>query len=189
MTAQLKVKYQKEIVAALKKELGDRNLHALPQITKVSVNVGIGSAVTSGNKDYSVVERNLAAITGQKPTVKKARVSVSNFKLREGMPVGLNVTLRGDRMYDFVERLVNVALPRVRDFRGISYKSFDGQGNYSLGVKECTIFPEVDNESLSQMHGLQVNIQTNAKNDDEAYLLLKALGFPFKKDEAKASNK
>jgi len=151
----------------------------LPRLLKVNINVGIGSDVTGGNKDYSSVEQSVAAITGQKPSVRKARLAVSNFKLRIGMPVGLSITLRGDRMYNFIERLVNVALPRVRDFRGISVKGFDKKGNYCLGLKDVTIFPEVEMEKLPKTHGLQINVCTSAENDREAYLLLKALGFPF----------
>lgn len=186
MTAPLKEKYDKEVVALLKKELGRENLSDLPALVKVSLNVGIGSMVTSGNKDFSHVEESLVKIAGQKPSVKKARKSVSNFKLREGMPVGLSVTLRGRLMYDFIERLVNIALPRVRDFQGISVKGFDGKGNFCLGLKDCTIFPASGSQDgLQKTHGMQINVCTTAKNNREAYVLLKALGFPFK-DEVKA---
>lgn len=188
MKAPLQEKYEKEIVKMLQKELGRTNIHSLPKLVKVSVNAGIGSEVTSGNKDYSGVENSITSITGQKPKLRKARMAVSNFKLREGMPVGLTVTLRGNRMYDFVDRLVNIALPRVRDFRGITVKGFDRQGNFCLGIKDNTIFPEVDHEGLAKSHGFQVNVCTTAKNDREAYLLLKALGFPFK-DEVKDKSK
>jgi len=184
MASTLKSTYEKEVLDLLRKELGRDNLNNLPKLAKVSVNVGIGSMVTSGNKNYGEVQENIAAITGQTPNLRKARISVSNFKLREGMPVGLNATLRGDKMYDFIARLVNVALPRVRDFRGISVKGFDGKGNFSLGLKDITIFPEVSPENLARTHGLQVNVCTTATNDREAYILLKALGFPFK-DEVK----
>ncbi len=188
MASTLKVKYDKEVLDHLRKELGRKNLNNLPQLEKVSINVGIGSMVTQGNKNYSEVQENISAITGQTPNVRKARISVSNFKLREGMPVGLTATLRGDKMYDFVARLVNIALPRVRDFRGISVKGFDGKGNYSIGIKDVTIFPEVSPENLARTHGLQVNIQTSTRSDYEAYILLKALGFPFR-DEVKKTNK
>ena len=188
MKAQLQEKYEKEIAKMLEKELSRSNKLSLPKLLKVSVNIGIGNDVTSGNKDYSATENNLAEITGQKPKLRKARLAVSNFKLREGMPVGLSVTLRGKRMYDFVDRLVNIALPRVRDFRGISVKGFDRKGNFCLGIKDCAIFPEVDNENLTKSHGLQVNVCTSAENDREAYLLLKALGFPFK-DEVEDKSK
>jgi large subunit ribosomal protein L5 len=180
MSSELKEKFDKKISKELAKELGIKNVQALPKLLKVAINIGIGSRVTSGNKDYSVAEKNVTLITGQKPSVRKARLSVSNFKLREGMPVGLSVTLRGDRMYDFMNRLMNVALPRVRDFQGIPVKGFDGKGNFCLGLKDVTIFPEVDTENLSQNHGLQVNICTSAQTDYEAFRLLKLLGFPLK---------
>lgn len=176
----LKEKYVKEVIPFLQKELKIKNPLALPKLTKVTVNVGIGSMITGGNKDYSFVENSMAEITGQKPALKKARKAISNFKLRKGLPVGLHTTLRGERMYDFVARLVGVALPRVRDFRGISVRSFDGHGNYSLGIEECTIFPEVNQDKLTRNHGLQVNVRTSAKDDHRAYLLLKSLGFPFR---------
>lgn len=184
MKAPLQEKYEKTIVPELKKALTEENLHALPTLKKVSVSVGIGSMVGSGNKDFSHIEKNLASITGQKPYLRKARKAISNFKLRAGMPVGLTVTLRGRRMYDFVERLANVALPRVRDFQGISVRGFDGQGGYSLGIKESSIFPEIRSDDVSKTHGLQVNISTNAQSNKEAYLLLKSLGLPFR-DELK----
>ncbi len=187
MTATLKEKYVKEISKTLQKELRAKNLNALPKLLKVNVNVGIGSLVTQGQKDTSYIEQSLAAITGQKPAVRKAKKAISNFKLRKGLPVGLVTTLRGDRMYNFIQRLVNVALPRVRDFRGISTKGFDGHGNYSLGLEDCTIFPEVSVDKLLKTHGFQVNIATTAKTDFEAYTLLKALGFPFK-DQVKQSS-
>lgn len=188
MKAPLQEKYEKEITKVLEKELGVKNKLALPRLLKVSINVGIGSEVAAGNKDYSGYEQSLSEITGQKPFLRKARIAVSNFKLRKGMPVGLTTTLRGEKMYNFVDRLVNIALPRVRDFRGISIKGFDRKGNFCLGLKDCTIFPEVDQENLSKAHGFQVNVCTSAKTDREAYVLLKALGFPFK-DEVKAKNK
>ncbi len=186
MKAPLKAKYEKTIVPELKKQLGIENIMALPKLIKVSVNVGIGNIMTQGNKDYAFVEENIATITGQKPRLQKARKAISNFKLREGIPVGLNVTLRGRRMYDFIERLVNVALPRVRDFQGISVKGMDGRGNYSLGLKEVTIFPELSQENINKTHGLQINVATSARNNVEAYALLKALGFPFR-DQVKNS--
>jgi large subunit ribosomal protein L5 len=187
MPATLRQKYDKDIMAHLTKELGITNVNKLPKLVKVSVNVGIGSMVTQGNKNFSEIQENIATITGQAVNVRKARLSVSNFKLREGMPVGLTTTLRGDKMYDFVARLVNIALPRVRDFRGISVKGFDGKGNFSLGLKDVTIFPEIKPENVNRAHGLQINVCTTAENDRDAYVLLKALGFPFK-DEVKAKN-
>lgn len=173
-------KYTKEVIPALEKELGKANPNAIPKLTKVTVNVGIGSMVTGGNKDFGFVENSLAEITGQKPVLRKAKRAISNFKLRAGLPVGLHTTLRGNRMYDFVARLVNIALPRVRDFRGISARGFDGQGNYNLGIEDCTIFPEVSQDKLTKSHGLQVTVSTTAKDNKSAYLLLKTLGFPFR---------
>ncbi len=186
MSSQLKENFDKVIAKDLIKNLGRKNLLSLPRLVKISVSVGIGSMITSGQKDYSAVEANLIAITGQKPVLKRAKQAISNFKLREGLPVGLTVTLRGDRMYDFVERLVNISLPRVRDFQGISVKGFDRKGNYCLGLKDVAIFPEVNPENISKTHGMQINICTTSKNDQEAYMLLKAFGFPFK-DEVKAA--
>lgn len=187
----LQEKYVKEVIPMLKKELGLSNVNAIPKIKKVSVSVGIGSMITGGNKDYGHIENSIAEITGQKPVLKKARKAISNFKLRVGLPVGLNSTLRGERMYDFLARLVNIALPRVRDFRGISSRGMDGQGNFSIGLEDCTIFPEVNQEKLQKTHGLQVNVSTTAKNNRELYLLLKALGFPFRDEprEVKTSKK
>ncbi|MFA6024165.1 MAG: 50S ribosomal protein L5 [Candidatus Gracilibacteria bacterium] len=180
----LQEKYIKEVVPMLQKELGRKNINSLPKLRQVSISVGIGSMVTGGMKDFSHIETSIAEITGQKPVLRKARKAISNFKLRAGLPVGLNSTLRGDRAYDFISRLVNIALPRVRDFRGISSRGMDGQGNFSLGLEDCTIFPEVNQEKLQRPHGLQVNVSTTAKNNRETYLLLKALGFPFR-DEPK----
>lgn len=180
MKKSLKQKFDTEIVGMLEKELGRKNKLSLPRLIKVSVNVGIGSLATQGIKDFAFVEENVAAITGQKPALRKARIAISNFKLKAGMPVGYVVTLRGKRMYDFVERLVNVALPRVRDFRGISPRGFDGKGNYSLGLKDITIFPEINQENLVKLHGIEININTTANNDAEALALLKAMGFPFR---------
>lgn len=180
MTAPLKTFYDKTVKPELEKEAAVKNPNALPKLEKITLNIGIGSRVTQGQKDYSHIEENLMKISGQKPALRKARVSVSNFKLREGMPVGLAVTLRGRQMYDFIERLIKVALPRVRDFQGIPAKGFDGNGNFSMGLKDVTIFPEINVESLSQSHGLQVNIITTTDSDEAAYKLLKSFGFPFK---------
>lgn len=176
----LKEKYDKEIAPALQKELGRKNNMAVPRVQSISVSTGIGSMVVAGMKDYSFIEENLAAITGQKPALRKAKQAISNFKLRAGLPVGLVVTLRGKRMYDFLARFLNIALPRVRDFRGISAKSFDDTGNYSVGLKDSTIFPEVKLDTLTKNFGLQINVKTTAKNKQEAYALLKSLGFPFR---------
>ncbi len=180
MTSVLQKKYVETLAGELSKELGRKNILALPRLLKVSVSSGIGKAVTLGAKDYSYIEENLAAITGQKAALRKSKKSISNFKLRKGLPVGLTVTLRGERMYDFIYKFVNTALPRVRDFQGITVKGFDSTGNFSIGLRDITIFPEVNAENLSKVHGLQININTTARNSYEAYLLLKGLGFPFK---------
>lgn len=181
MKSNLKEKFIKEIAPALKKELNVKNVNAVPKVTKVSVNVGIGSmASAQGVKDFSAIIESVSAITGQKPLMKKSTKSISNFKLKIGMPVGLVVTLRGQRMYDFIERLVNVALPRVRDFRGINARAFDAQGNFSIGIKDCTIFPEVNQEKMQKPHSLQVNVCTSAKSSEDGYKLLKAMGFPLR---------
>lgn len=177
----LKDRYYKEILPALQKELGIKNVNAVPKITKVVVNAGLGSMYTSGTKDFSGFVDNFKAITGQAPIVRKSRKAISNFKLREGLPNGVMVTLRGDKMYDFLNRLVNIVFPRIRDFRGISKKAFDGNGNYSVGIKEHTVFPEINPDDLAKIYGLQVCINTTAKTDDDAKALLTAFGFPFKK--------
>lgn len=179
----LSEKYNKEVRKELMRELGIKNVNAVPKIKKVSINVGIGTYL-AGGKDYSQVMENVGLIAGQKPVVKKSKKAISNFKLRAGMPVGISVTLRGGRMDDFLTKLVNVVLPRVRDFRGISAKCFDRQGNYSIGVKEHTVFPEINADDISKLHGIQINIETSANNPYEGYLLLKKFGFPFK-DEIK----
>jgi large subunit ribosomal protein L5 len=183
----MKTTYQTTVIDQLKKDLGRDNVMSIPKLTKVNVCVGIGSFMRSGDKNYDKVVENMELLTGQKAVVTKARIDVSNFKLRKGNPVGVVVTLRGDKMYDFVDRLVNIVLPRIRDFRGISAKGFDGNGNYSLGIKEVNVFPEVNPENMSRNHGLQITIGTSATNNEEGFALLKGLGFPFK-DEVKASN-
>lgn len=172
--------YREKIIPQLMQTLGVKNPHAVPQIKAVKINVGIGSHVVAG-KDPEDIVKNITAITGQKPIVPKSKKAISNFKLKLNMPSGVVVTLRGKRMYDFLSKLINVALPRIRDFRGISKKSFDGHGNYSIGLKEHTIFPEIRAEDVSKIHGLQITIQTNAGNNKKALELLKAFGFPFKK--------
>lgn len=169
------------IVPELQKELGIKNVHAVPRVTKVLVNVGIGS-LGKQTKDFSEVIDNVSKITGQKPVVTKAKLAVSNFKLRKGMPVGITNTLRGRKAYDLIERLVNIVLPRVRDFRGLSTKSFDGKGNYSVGFKEALVFPEINPDDVANVHGIQVTIVTSAQNDEEGMALLKQIGFPFKKE-------
>ncbi|MCA0269364.1 MAG: 50S ribosomal protein L5 [Bacteroidetes bacterium] len=179
----LRTKYQDEVVPALMKQFGYKSIMQVPRLVKISVNKGVGEA--SQNKkvlDDAIAEIRL--ITGQQPVTAKARKSVSNFKVREGMPIGAHVTLRGPAMFEFLDRLVTLALPRVRDFRGISDKSFDGRGNYTLGVKEQIIFPEIDIDKIERVSGLDVSFVTTAKTDEEALALLKALGMPFvRRDE------
>jgi len=178
----LKKLYSETIIPAMMKEFGLKNRMAVPRIEKITINVGIGKLGTE--KDKKAIEQvmdNIAMITGQRPVIRKARRSIAGFKLREGMSVGIAVTLRGNRMYEFLDRLINVALPRVRDFRGLNPDSFDQQGNYSLGIKEHTVFPEVKVESVEAIHGLQINIKLDKKDKKMGYALLKHFGFPFKK--------
>ena len=185
----MKQHYQTNVIDKLKKDLGRDNVMSIPKLTKVNINVGIGSYLrNSGEKGYEEVVENIALLTGQKPVVTNARLAVSNFKLREGQPVGVTVTLRGQIMYDFVNRLVHIVLPRIRDFRGISVKGFDRQGNYSLGIKEVNVFPEVNPESMGRNHGLQITISSTAKNEQEGYSLLKAMGLPFRDQPTKTTN-
>ncbi|MBI4994458.1 50S ribosomal protein L5 [Candidatus Peregrinibacteria bacterium] len=172
--------YREKIVPQMMKTLGVKNLHAVPRIESVKINAGIGSYVVAG-KDPEDIVKSITLITGQKPIITKSKKAISNFKLKINMPSGVVATLRGKRMYDFLSKLIHVALPRIRDFRGISKKSFDGRGNYSMGVKEHTIFPEIQASDVSKIHGLQITIQTNARNNKKALELLKAFGFPFKK--------
>ncbi len=176
----LKQKYYQEIRPKLKEGLKLQNIMAVPGITKVVVSVGLKEAL-SDKKVLDVVSEQLMTITGQKPVVRKARKSIAAFKLREGEPVGLSVTLRGSRMYDFLEKLTTIVLPRVRDFHGVPADSFDGQGNYSLGFAEQIVFPEIDYGKIDKIRGLEVTIVTSAKEDTKAEALLKALGMPFKK--------
>ncbi|HWQ54243.1 MAG TPA: 50S ribosomal protein L5 [Bryobacteraceae bacterium] len=179
MAARLKQHYVKAVVPALEKEFGYPNLMAVPKIEKISVNIGMGEATQNAKlMDGAVGE--LGQITGQKPVVTKARRSISQFKLREGMAIGCMVTLRGDRMYEFFDRLVNVALPRVRDFRGVSSKSFDGRGNYTLGVRDQLIFPEIDYSKVDKTKGMNICITTTARTDAEGMALLKQMGMPFR---------
>lgn len=179
MAARLQERYRREIIPALMKELGYANHMQVPRLEKVIVNMGLGEAVQNVKVLDTAVEE-LAGITGQKPVVTRARKAIANFKLREGMPIGCAVTLRGDRMYEFVDRLFNAALPRVRDFKGVSDRSFDGRGNYSLGVREQIIFPEVNLDKVEKVRGLTVSIVTTARTDAEGKALLKALGMPFR---------
>lgn len=176
--------YEKDVLKGLMTALNIKNKMSTPKMEKVKINVGIGTYIKNGGKDFTPILANITDISGQKPVTVNARKAISNFKLRAGMPVGVSVTLRKKRMYDFVSKLVNVALPRTRDFRGISVKGFDGKGNYTLGIKDCSIFPEISHENLERPHGLQITITTSAGNNYGGYLLLKGLGFPFK-DEVK----
>lgn len=172
--------FNKDVIPALQKELGIKNKMAVPRITQVKLNVGIGT-LTKNTKDFSDVVTNVAKISGQQPVVTKAKLAISNFKLRKGMPTGITVTLRGKKMYEFIYRLVNIVFPRVRDFRGLNLKSFDGHGNYSVGFKEALVFPEINPDDVLNVHGIQVTIGTTAKNDEEGRALLTQIGFPFKK--------
>ena len=175
----LKTQYTDVIKGELTKEFGYKNVMQVPQLDKVVLNMGIGQAVADAKKGQSAAA-DLALIAGQKPVVTKARKSIATFKLREGMPIGVKVTLRKGRMYEFLDRLVNIALPRVRDFRGLDAKSFDGRGNYSMGLKEHIVFPEIDYDKVEDVLGMDIIICTTASNDDEARALLKGLNFPFR---------
>ena len=176
--ARLKDKYVKDIMPALQKEFGYTNVMAIPKLDKVIINIGLGEAVQN-DKAVDAAVGDLTIISGQKPLVTRAKKSIAGFKLREGMPIGVKVTLRGDRMYEFVDRLFSVALPRVRDFHGVPSKSFDGRGNYSLGLKEQLIFPEIDYDKIDKIRGMQVVFTTTAKTDEEGRALLAQLGMPF----------
>lgn len=175
----LKEKYLKEIRPAMQKKFGYKNVMEIPKLEKIVVNMGVGEA-TQNPKALDGAVEDLMAITGQRPIVIKARKSISAFKLRKGMKIGCKVTLRGNRMYEFLDRLVNVALPRVRDFKGVSPHSFDGRGNYSLGIKEQLIFPEIDYDKIDQVRGMDITIVTTAKTDEEARELLRLFGMPFR---------
>jgi len=179
MAARLRQLYHSEIVPGLRKERGYKNVYQVPRLEKIVLNMGLGEAIQNAKiLDSAVAE--LSAITGQRPVVTKAKKAIANFKLRKGLAIGCMVTLRGDRMYEFLDRLVNIALPRVRDFKGVSDRSFDGRGNYSLGIREEIIFPEVDIDKVEKVKGLTINICTTAKSNDEGRALLKALGVPFR---------
>lgn len=178
----LKGKYKDEIQKALATELGLKNIHEIPTLTKIVVNMGVGEAAKDGKLiDFAVAD--LTAITGQKPSVTKARKSIAQFKLREGQPIGAHVTLRGDRMWEFLDRLLALALPRIRDFRGLSDRQFDGNGNYTFGLTEQTMFHEINQDKIDRPRGMDITVVTTAKNDDQGRALLKALGFPFKSVE------
>jgi large subunit ribosomal protein L5 len=176
----LKERYSKEVVPHLSKEFGYKNVMQVPKIEKIVINMGLGEA-SANAKAIDGGVKDLQSITGQKPVVNRARKSIATFKVRKGMPVGASVTLRGDRMYDFLSKLINLALPRIRDFRGVSQKSFDGRGNYSLGVKEQLIFPEINYEQVDAVRGMDISIVTTARTDQEGRALLAAMGVPFRK--------
>ena len=177
--ARLKEKYNQEIKSKLQKKLGLSNVMEVPEIKKITVNMGVGDAVQD-KKTIQKAVSDLEQLSGQKALITRARKSVASFKIREGMPIGVKVTLRRERMYEFLDRLINVALPRVRDFRGLNRKSFDGNGNYSLGVKEQIIFPEIDYDKVDKLRGLDISITTSAKNDEQGLALLKEFNFPIK---------
>jgi large subunit ribosomal protein L5 len=177
--ARLRVRFGQEILPALMQELGFKNPMQVPRLDKIVVNMGLGEAINNGKIIDASVEQ-LGTITGQKPVVTKARKSIANFKLRQGQSIGAMVTLRGDRMYEFFDRLVSVALPRVRDFKGVSPKAFDGKGNYTLGVREQVIFPEINYDKVEKIKGLNITVVTTARNDEEGRALLRHLGMPFR---------
>jgi len=182
VTPRLKTKYREEIRATLQEQFQYGNVMQVPGLVKVVVNMGVGEAA----KDSKIIDgavTDLTAITGQKPMITKARKSIAQFKLREGMPIGTHATLRGDRMWEFLDRLVTLALPRIRDFRGLSDRQFDGNGNYTFGLSEQTVFHEIDQDKIDRVRGMDITVVTTAKNDDEGRALLKALGFPFKTDQ------
>ena len=179
LDVRLKAKYKSEIAPALKTQFGYRNVMQIPNLTKIVVNMGVGDAA----RDSKLIEgaiRDLATITGQKPQVTKSRKSIAQFKLREGQPIGAHVTMRGDRMWEFADRLLSISLPRIRDFRGLSPKQFDGKGNYTFGLTEQVVFPEIEQDKIDRPRGMDITIVTTAKNDEEGRAFLKLLGFPFK---------
>lgn len=178
--ARLYTEYKEEIISRLIEQFDYDNVMAVPKLNKIVVNCGVGEAVEN-EKRLDTVVNNVAQITGQHPVTTKAKKSISNFKTREGMPIGCKVTLRKKQMYEFLDRLINLALPRTRDFRGVPDKSFDGRGNYTLGIKEHTIFPEINTDEVDEIHGLDVTFVTSAETDEEAYTLLKEFGMPFQK--------
>ena len=175
----LKEHYTKVVVPELKESLGVKSNMAVPRISKVTLNMGVGEALSDKKLLEKAVE-DMTLISGQKPLVTKARKSVANFKIRDGMPIGCKVTLRGERMYDFLQRLLGIAIPRERDFRGLDARSFDGRGNYSMGIKEHIIFPEIDYDKIDKIRGMDITVSTTAKNNEEGELLLRAMKFPFK---------
>jgi large subunit ribosomal protein L5 len=176
--ARLRERYREDIVPALQRELGYANIYQVPKLEKIVVNVGLGEAIANG-RALEAATNDLATITGQQPVVTRAKKSIAAFKLRAGMPIGAMVTLRGERMYEFLDRLVSVALPRIRDFRGVSPNSFDGRGNFTLGLREQLMFPEIEYDRIDKIRGLEISIVTTAKTDDEGRRLLAMLGMPF----------
>jgi large subunit ribosomal protein L5 len=181
MAPRLKTRYLEEIRPSLIERFGYSTLMQAPRVDKVTVNMGVGEA-KQDSKMLDAAAEQLATITGQKPNIRRARKSIAQFKVREGMPVGVAVTLRGERSYEFLDRLMSIAIPRIRDFRGLNPRSFDGRGNYTLGVREQIIFPEVDYDEIDQVRGLDITITTTASSDEESFALLQALGMPFAKD-------
>lgn len=180
MASRMQVKYKEEIVSALMERFKYKNIMQVPKLEKIVINIGLGSA-KDNPKALEGALRDLEVISGQKPVITTAKKSIANFKLREGMKIGTKVTLRGEKMYDFLDRLINIALPRVRDFRGVSASSFDGRGNYALGIKEQLIFPEIVYDMIDQIRGMDIIIVTTAKTDEESKALLELLGMPFRK--------
>jgi large subunit ribosomal protein L5 len=177
--ARLKERYQKEVAPAIAREFGIENPMAVPRLDKIVLNMGMGEAIANA-KVLDTAAEELKSIAGQKPVITRAKKSIASFKLRQGMPIGVMVTLRGEQMYEFFDRLVSIALPRVRDFRGVSPKAFDGRGNYTIGVREQLIFPEIDFNKVDKLRGMNISIVTTARDDDQARSLLKALGMPFR---------
>lgn len=180
MVPRLKEKYRAEVVPALTERFGYGNVHQVPRLEKIVVNMGVGEAVQDA-KQLDAAMSDLSIVTGQKPMVARAKKSIASFKLRQGMPIGAKVTLRGDRMWDFFDRLITMAIPRIRDFRGLNPKSFDGRGNYSMGVTEQLIFPEIDYDKVDKIRGMDITFVTSAPTDEEAKALMEAFAFPFKR--------
>jgi large subunit ribosomal protein L5 len=179
MPSRLRERYENDIRPTLVREFNYRSPMQAPRLNKVVVNVGVGEAIANA-KALDAVAKDVSTVTGQKPVITKAKKSIANFKLRAGMPIGVMVTLRGERMYEFVDKLISIALPRVRDFQGVSANSFDGRGNYNIGLREQLVFPEIDYDSIDKLRGMQVTIATTARNDEEARRLLQLMGMPFR---------
>ena len=178
MVARIRQRYQEEVVPKLIEEFGFRNVHEVPKLEKIVLNIGLGEAISNGRALDAAIN-DLTLISGQKPVVTRAKKSIAAFRLRAGMPIGVMVTLRGDRMYEFIDRLIGTALPRIRDYRGVPLKAFDGRGNYTLGIKEQLVFPEIDYDKIDRVRGLEVSIVTTAKTDEEGRRLLALMGMPF----------